>query len=118
MGRVISKRMQQELTSFQLCFDIAIQINQLGFGKEVDDAKKVAPFDKVGVKMDEKHGRWNKSFMRQVKSLMGIMAIGGESIEAGESYQIRESSIHYGGHFWAKKDDIGPENTYYWNDNP
>ena len=45
------------------------------------------------MKMDEKHGSWNKSFMRQVKSLMGIMAIGGESIEAGESYQIRESSI-------------------------
>ena len=68
--------------------------------------------------MDEKHGSWNKSFMRQVKSLMGIMAIGGESTEAGESYQIRESSIHYGGHFGVKKDDIGPENTYYWNDNP
>ena len=68
--------------------------------------------------------RWTKSiaigsrsFIEKVKSLMGIMAIGRESIEVGESYQLREPSIHYGGHFGAKKDDIGPENTYYWDDN-
>jgi hypothetical protein len=28
-----------------LCFDVAIQINPLGFGKEVDGATKVASFD-------------------------------------------------------------------------
>jgi len=66
--------MQQELTWASCSLGTAIQINELGFGKKVDDAKKVASFDKVGVKMDEKHGSWNRSFMRQVKSLMGIMA--------------------------------------------
>ena len=38
-----------------------------------------------------------------------------ESIEAGESYQLREPSIPYGAHFGVKKGDIGPENTYFWN---
>jgi REP element-mobilizing transposase RayT len=60
----------------------------------------------------------SSSFIEKVKSLMGIMAIGRESIGAGESYQLREPSIHYGDHFGAKKNDIGPENTYYWNDKP
>lgn len=44
MNKAVLKRMQQELTWSWYCFGMSIQINQLGFGKEVDDAKKVAPF--------------------------------------------------------------------------
>ena len=81
--------------------------------------------DYLGNGKNIRDDRWTKSiaigsrsFVEKVKSLMGIMAIGRESIEGGESYQLREPSIHYGGHFGAKKDDIRPENTYYWDDNP
>jgi hypothetical protein len=53
--------------------------------------------------------------VERVKSLMGVLAIGRKNIEAGESYQLRESAIPNGAHFGAKKRDIGPGNTYYWN---
>ncbi len=35
----------------------------------------------------------------------------------GERYQLREPSVPYGAHFGVEKGDIGPENTYFWNDN-
>jgi len=43
------------------------------------------------------------------------LALGRKSIEAGESYQLREPFIPYSAHFGVKKGDIGPENTYFWN---
>jgi len=46
---------------------------------------------------------------------MGILAIGRKSTKAEELYQLRESPVPYGAHFGAKKDDIGPENTYFWD---
>ena len=51
----------------------------------------------------------------RVKSLMGALAIGRKSIEAGESYQLREPATPYKARFGAKKGDIGPENTHFWN---
>jgi putative transposase len=81
--------------------------------------------DILGSGKNIRDDRWTKSiavgsrsFIDKVKSLMGIMAIGRDSIEVGGSCQLREPSIHYGDHFGAKKDDIGPENAYYWDDNP
>ena len=59
----------------------------------------------------------SKGFVEKVKYLMGVLAIGRKSIKAGESYQLRETSIPYGDHFGGKKGDIGPENTYFWNVN-
>jgi hypothetical protein len=44
------------------------------------------------------------------------LALGRKSIEAGKTYQLREPSIPYNAHFGVKKTDIGPENTYFWND--
>ncbi len=46
---------------------------------------------------------------------MGILAIGRKNVGVGESYQLREPEIPYGAHFGAKKYDIGPENTYFWD---
>jgi hypothetical protein len=43
-GYAVLKRVQQELTRFWRCSDTSFQINELGFCREVDDAKKVAPF--------------------------------------------------------------------------
>ena len=58
----------------------------------------------------------NIKFIERVKSLMGVLAIGRKSVGVGESYQLREPEAPYGAHFGAKKCDIGPENTYFWND--
>ena len=42
-------------------------------------------------------GSW--SFVERVKSLMEVLAIGRKSIDAGESYQLREPAIPYETHF-------------------
>ncbi|MBC2717676.1 MAG: transposase [Desulfobacteraceae bacterium] len=67
---------------------------------------------------DEKWSRsiavGSKIFIDNVKSLMGVSAQGRKSIEAGESYQLRETQIPYGDHFGAKKSEIEPENAYAW----
>jgi putative transposase len=60
----------------------------------------------------------SKGFVEKVKSIMGVLAIGRKSIEAGESYQLREPSIPYGFRFGGENDDIGPENTYFWDVKP
>ena len=57
----------------------------------------------------------NRNFIEKVKSLIGAMAIGRKRTEAGESYQLREPAVPYRTHFGAKKSDIGPENTCFWN---
>jgi len=57
----------------------------------------------------------NRSFVERVKSLMGVLAIGRKSIEAGETYQLREPAVPYGAHFGVKKGNIGAENTYFWD---
>jgi putative transposase len=57
----------------------------------------------------------SRGFVDGVKSILGALALGRKTIKAGESYQLREPSIPYGGHFGVKKGNIGPENTYFWN---
>ena len=57
----------------------------------------------------------NRSFVERVKSLMGALAIGRKSTEAGDSYQLREPAVPYIAHFGGKKGDIGLENTWLWD---
>ncbi len=57
----------------------------------------------------------NRNFVERVKSLMGALAIGRKSTESGESFQLREPAVPYGAYFVAKKGNIGPENTYFWD---
>lgn len=57
----------------------------------------------------------SRGFGDKVKSLLGALALGRKSIEAGESYQLREPVVPYSAHFGVKNGDIGPENTYFWN---
>ena len=66
--------------------------------------------------------KWSRSiavgsdgFIANIKTLMGTLALGRKSVEAGESYQLRESQIPYGDHFGTKKVEIEAENAYYWN---
>ena len=60
-------------------------------------------------------GVGSRGFVDGVKALMGILTIGRKSIGTGDSYQLREPSIPYGAHFGAKKCEIAPENTYFWD---
>ena len=78
--------------------------------------------DYLGNGQNIRDEKWTRSiavgsggFVDRVKSILGALALGRKSIEAGESYQLREPSIPYGAHFGVKKGDIGPENTYFWN---
>jgi putative transposase len=57
----------------------------------------------------------SKGFVERIKSMLGALALGRKKIEAGESYQLREPSAEYNVNFRVKKDDIGPENAYFWN---
>ena len=64
--------------------------------------------------------KWTKSiavdskvFAESVKSLLGAISGGRKVREVSEAYQLREPSALYGGHFGAKNNDIGVDNTYF-----
>jgi putative transposase len=59
----------------------------------------------------------SRAFVEQVKALLGFRAKGREIVEGGEGYQVREVPGSYNALFGAEKDDIGPENTYFWEAN-
>ena len=73
-----------------------------------------------GVKI--RQGEWtrsiavgSRSFIENVKALLGFGAKGRDVIEGGEGYQLREGAAHYEAFFEAENDDIGPKNTYLWD---
>jgi len=49
--------------------------------------------------------------------LLGFKAKGRNVIEDSEGYQLREGAVHYMALFGAEKDDIAPENAYFWDVN-
>ena len=57
----------------------------------------------------------NKSFVERVKTLMEVLARGRKSMENGDSYQLREPPAPYSSLFGGKKDDIGPDNIWFWD---
>ena len=59
----------------------------------------------------------SKSFIEKVKSLLGFKAKGRDVIEGVEGYHLREEAAPYMALFRAEKDDIGPENAYFWDVN-
>ena len=59
----------------------------------------------------------SRPFVDKVKALLGFRAKGRELIEAGKGYQIREGPASYNALFGSKKEDIVPENSYFWNIN-
>ena len=63
-------------------------------------------------------GVGSKGFVESVKTLLGAIAKGRKVREAAEAYQLREPSALYGGHLGVKNDDIGVENTYFWDIKP
>ena len=59
----------------------------------------------------------SKSFAEDVKARLGFRAIGRDLVEGSEGYQLRESPAPYKAFLGAEKDDIDPENTYFWDSN-
>ena len=53
-------------------------------------------------------------FFEKVKNPLSFRAKGREVIEGFWGYQLRERSAGYEAFFGAQKDDIGLENTYFW----
>jgi hypothetical protein len=52
-----------------------------------------------------------------VKSLLGFKAKGRDVIEGADGYHLREETAPYIALFRSGKDDIGTENTYFWDIN-
>jgi putative transposase len=59
----------------------------------------------------------SKSFIENVKALLGFRAKGRRVIEGSEAYQLREGSAHYRAFFEGENENIGLENTYLWEIN-
>ena len=57
----------------------------------------------------------NGPFVEKVKVLLGFRAKGRKITRSGEGYQVREAPARYNEFLGAKREDIGPENTYSWN---
>jgi hypothetical protein len=57
----------------------------------------------------------SKAFIENVKTRPGSKAKGRDVLEGSGAYQLRESSSIYRANFRAKKEDIGLENTYFWD---
>ena len=49
--------------------------------------------------------------------LLGFRAKVRNVREGGEGYQLREVAVHYKALFGGEKDDIGPENSCFWDTN-
>ena len=59
----------------------------------------------------------SRLFVEKVKALLGFRAKGRDIIEGNEGYHVREESASYNALFGTEKDDIGPNNTYFWDIN-
>jgi REP-associated tyrosine transposase len=67
-------------------------------------------------------GKWTQSisigserFVKDTKQALGIRAKGRDVVETGEVYQFREPQVSYSSNFGHENDDIGAENTYFWD---
>jgi len=59
----------------------------------------------------------SRSFVENVKALLGYRAKGRGVIEGNEGFQLREGSPPYKWVLEVEKDGIGIENTYFWEVN-
>jgi putative transposase len=59
----------------------------------------------------------SRSYVEQVKAILGFRAKGRDVIGGNEGYQLREESAAYKALFGAKNEDVGLENAYFWKVN-
>ncbi len=60
----------------------------------------------------------SESFIEEIKEKLNVRAKGRKAVSAGTGFQLREPVIRYNTVLGIKKEDIGHENTYFWNVNP
>ena len=67
-------------------------------------------------------GKWTQSvavgtqeFVENIKQKLGFKAKGRKVVETEEVYQLREPQVSYPANFGLENDDIGAENTYFWD---
>lgn len=70
-----------------------------------------------------REARWSESiavgheaFVERTKEELGTRAKGREVREMEGQFELREPGALYKGHFGPENNDIGAENTYFWND--
>jgi len=56
-----------------------------------------------------------RSLVERVKSLLGFRAKGRDVVEGNENCQLRDGAGYYKAIFESEKEDIGAENTYFWD---
>ena len=61
-------------------------------------------------------GVGSEEFIERTKEELGTRAKGREVREMDGHLELREPGAYYKGHFGHENDDIGPRNTYFWND--
>jgi hypothetical protein len=59
----------------------------------------------------------SRSFVENVKALLGFRANGRDVIGGNAGYQLREVSAPYKVFWGVANDNIGPEKTYFWGVN-
>ena len=57
----------------------------------------------------------SESFVEKVKSQLGLKVKGRDVIEGVGGYQLREEATPYMTLFRSEKDDIDPENSFFWD---
>jgi len=69
-----------------------------------------------------RHDEWtdsiavgSRTFIENVKALLGFRAMGRDIIEGNGEYQLREENVPYKALFRPEKGNIGPENTFLWD---
>ena len=67
-------------------------------------------------------GKWTQSvavgtqgFVENIKQKLGFKAKGRKVVETEKVYQLREPQVSYPANFGLENDDIGAENTYFWD---
>ena len=59
----------------------------------------------------------SKEFIEKLKFSLGVMAKGRKSLKAAEGYQLQDPSAPYKALIDIKNEEIGANNTYYWDVN-
>ena len=92
----------------------------VGVTFSVTDESLVEAFLEDGACVRE--GKWTQSiaigsekFVKKTKQEFGIRAKDRKVVEARTAYQLREPQVAYPANFGLENDDIGAENTYFWD---
>jgi putative transposase len=58
----------------------------------------------------------SEQFVERTKEMLGRKAKGRKLVEKEKIFHLREHAVPYMANFGIKNNDIGGENSYFWND--